>query len=198
MTTEFKHKRNRKHLSLVLVLSFYSKYTQGFLTRSSTSVSRECRYQLSESNEWTSDFDDFLQDDDGDMPTMSSIFKSRGTRDLSGIQSRQFSLGEDLVLSNFVGKMGFEEVTDWEYYYQNEEDPQDRKVVQPNPFDSEKPKRTRKSSGSVVSFFNFGSPHFEDILTSVLLVHRFEFFVGNSLGVWVVLYGQEDWIIGCW
>jgi hypothetical protein len=106
---------------------------------------------LSEDTEWTSDFDDFLQDDGGDMPQISSIFKSRGTRDLSGIQSRQFSLGQDLVLADFVGKMGFDEVTDWEYYYENEEDATDRKVVQPNPFDSDKPKRTRKSSGSVVS-----------------------------------------------
>ncbi len=60
-------------------------------------------------------------------------------------------VGEDMVLSDYVGTMGFDEVTDWEYYYQNEEDPEDRNVVQPNPFDSSKPKRTRKSSGSVVS-----------------------------------------------
>lgn len=105
--------------------------------------------------EWTSDFDDFIQENEGegDALKISSIFKSRSTRDLSAIQTRQFSLGPDLILSDFVGKMGFDEVTDWEYYYQNEEDPADRKVVQPNPFDSSKPKRTRKSSGSVVRVF---------------------------------------------
>lgn len=54
------------------------------------------------------------------------------------------------MLSDFVGNMGFDEVTDWEYYYQNEEDENDRKVVEPNPFDSATPKRTRQSSGSVV------------------------------------------------
>ena len=54
------------------------------------------------------------------------------------------------MLSDFVGNMGFDEVTDWEYYYQNEEDENDRKVVQPNPFDSATPRRTRSSSGSVV------------------------------------------------
>lgn len=105
-----------------------------------------------DSNKWTSDFDDFLSNDDDDVK-LSSIFKTRGTRDLSAIQTRQFSLGQDLVLSNFVGKMGFDEVTDWEYYYENERDPTDRKVVQPNPFDASKPKRTRKSSGSVVRVF---------------------------------------------
>jgi hypothetical protein len=107
------------------------------------------RLYLGDENEWTSDFDDF-QGDDEDALKLSSIFKSRGQRDLSAMQTRQFSLGEDLILSNFVGNMGFDEVTDWEYFYENEEDPMDRKVVQPNPFDTSKPKRTRKSSGSVV------------------------------------------------
>jgi hypothetical protein len=113
----------------------------------------DSRLQLAE-EEWTSDFDDFVQGDDDEFK-ISSIFKSRGMRDLSGIQTRLFSLGEDLILSDFVGNMGFDEVTDWEYYYENEEDPIDRKVVQPNPFDSSKPKRTRKSSGSVVSYSFF-------------------------------------------
>ena len=74
--------------------------------------------------EWTSDFDDFLQSDDDDSSSsssdslkISSIFKSRSARDLSGTQTRQFSLGPDIILSDFVGKMGFDEVTDWEYYY---------------------------------------------------------------------------------
>lgn len=73
--------------------------------------------------------------------------------DLSGVQTRQFSLGPDLVLSTFLGNMGFEEVTDWEYYLQDEEDPLNRQVVQPGLFDSSKPKRTRKASGSVVRLF---------------------------------------------
>jgi serine/threonine protein kinase len=38
-------------------------------------------------------------------------------------------------------------------YYQNMEDPTDRKVVQPNPFDKAQPRRTRTSSGSVVRIF---------------------------------------------
>jgi hypothetical protein len=35
--------------------------------------------------------------------------------DLSGCRARQFSLGADLVLSDFAGSMGFDEATDWEY-----------------------------------------------------------------------------------
>jgi hypothetical protein len=101
-------------------------------------------------SEWTSDFDDFVGDDDDSM-NISSIFKSRGSKDLTATQSRQFSLGRDLIISDFVGNMQFDEVTDWEYFYENEEDPSDRKIVNPNPFDSSKPKRTRSSSGSVVS-----------------------------------------------
>ena len=58
--------------------------------------------------------------------------------DWTAIQTRQFSLGQDLVLSNYVGNMGFDEVTDWEYYLQSEDGDDDREVVQPNPFDKSK------------------------------------------------------------
>jgi hypothetical protein len=92
-------------------------------------------------------------DDDDDTFDITK-FKNRATSiDLSACTSRQFSLGQDLVLSDYVGNMGFDEVTDWEYYYPNEDDPDDRQVVQPNPFDPAKPKRTRTSSGSVVRLF---------------------------------------------
>ena len=79
--------------------------------------------------------------------------------DRTGIRSRQFSLGADLVLSDYVGNLGFDEVTDWEYYYPGDDDDNDsttankRQVVQPNPFDKAQPKRTRVSSGSVVRIF---------------------------------------------
>ena len=142
-------------LSIATLHLHYLYFSSAFstCTRSKERWSRNSRLRLSDdSNKWTSDFDDFLSNDDDDVK-LSSIFKTRGTRDLSAIQTRQFSLGQDLVLSNFVGKMGFDEVTDWEYYYENERDPTDRKVVQPNPFDASKPKRTRKSSGSVVRVF---------------------------------------------
>lgn len=92
--------------------------------------------------------------DENDDTFDISKFKNRATSiDLSACTSRQFSLGQDLILSDYVGNMGFDEVTDWEYYYPNEDDPADRQVVQPNPFDPAKPKRTRTSSGSVVRLF---------------------------------------------
>jgi hypothetical protein len=98
--------------------------------------------------------DDRVTAGDDDDTFDISKFKARATSvDLSACTSRQFSLGQDLVLSAYVGNMGFDEVTDWEYYYPNEEDPSDRQVVQPNPFDPAKPKRTRTSSGSVVRLF---------------------------------------------
>lgn len=106
------------------------------------------------SSEWKSDFDDFVNDDDE-----SSIFfaqdmltQTNAVQDLSGCQARQFSLGTDLVLSDFAGSMGFDEVTDWEYYRQDD-DGRERQVVQPNPFDPAQPRRTRASSGSVVRIF---------------------------------------------
>ncbi|GAX21533.1 hypothetical protein FisN_6Hh423 [Fistulifera solaris] len=104
-------------------------------------------FRLYQQPEW-SDFDDFVGDETANL---SSFFASRPP-DNSACSTRQFSLGADLILSDFVGNMGFEEVTDWEYYYQDD-DQSNRKVVQPNPFDKSKPKRTRTSSGSVVRIF---------------------------------------------
>ena len=123
------------------------------LERASRSPRCASSLNLGGGSEWTSDFDDFLEDGESDAFLLSSVFKSRGVRDLTGTHTRQFSLGQDLILSDFVGNMGFDEVTDWEYFEVNEEDPSDRKIVQPNPFDNSKPKRTRKSSGSVVRVF---------------------------------------------
>jgi hypothetical protein len=74
---------------------------------------------------WTSDFDDFPsdnssgdsnQDDDDALETsFRTLFASKQDKDRTAIQSRQLSLGKDLVLENFVGTLGFDEVTDWEY-----------------------------------------------------------------------------------
>lgn len=110
------------------------------------------------SSEWKSDFDDFISDDDNEESMFFSaeeLFteQTKKMEDLSGCQSRQFSLGEDLILSDFAGSMGFDEVTDWEYYYDEDDGGDGRKVVQPNPLDPDQPKRTRESSGSVVRIF---------------------------------------------
>jgi len=135
---------------------------------------------------------DFFEDDDEDSDAFARLsqqqqfstksedigprrtksnHRNRSFVDLSGCSTRQFSLGYDVILTSFAGSLGFDEVTDWEYYYDfsEEEDDDDddrnknykidtsrlqsRKVVQPLPFDSTKPKRTRLSSGSVVRLF---------------------------------------------
>jgi hypothetical protein len=110
---------------------------------------------LSAKKEW-SDFDDFVGSsiDSGEsFDFVDLLNKKSGVVDLTGCQTRLFSLGPDLVLSNYVGSMSFDEVTDWEYYYPSEIDSNDRKVVQPNPLDSNQPRRTRTSSGSVIRIF---------------------------------------------
>lgn len=95
--------------------------------------------------EW-SDFDDFVgtnsinnnsnDDEESFADFIDLLNKKSGIIDLTGCQTRLFSLGTDLVLSNYIGSMSFDEVTDWEYYYPSEIDVDDRKVVQPNPLDS--------------------------------------------------------------
>jgi hypothetical protein len=61
-------------------------------------------FRLYQQPEW-SDFDDFVGDETANL---SSFFASRPP-DNSACSTRQFSLGADLILSDFVGNMGFEE-----------------------------------------------------------------------------------------
>ena len=126
------------------------------------------------SSEWTSDFDDFyISDDDDDdgsqrrgadngflLSEFLPSLNKQNEQDLSGCKVRQFSLGQDVVLTDYAGSMGFDEVIDWQYYYPSDDDDDDngrdernRQVVQPNPLDPNQPKRTRESSGSVVRIF---------------------------------------------
>lgn len=82
--------------------------------------------------------DDIVPDGDSQLTNFAQLFQERsGSIDWTAIQTRQFSLGRDLLLTEYVGNMGFDEVTDWEYYYPSE-DGDDRQVVQPNPLDSSK------------------------------------------------------------
>ncbi len=123
--------------------------------------------------EWTSDFDGYIggdstndealdyddNDNDDDIDdknpsqTFTKLFTSSKNRDLTAVQTRLFSLGQDLIVNDYIGNMGFEEVTDWEYYYQDEDNRDERTTVNPNPFDASKPKRTRVNSGSVIRVF---------------------------------------------
>lgn len=132
-------------LCFCLVLSI----TQAFLP-----LYKGHRFVLSRAaNEWKGDFEDYFDDGQDDSLLISNLFpQATRLEDRSGAQVRQFILGQDLVLSNYAGSMGFDEVTDWEYY-QQDEDGDDRRAVQPNPMDPAQPKRTRASSGSVVRVF---------------------------------------------
>jgi len=116
------------------------------------SIQKSQRYSFKcSANEWKGDFDDYFEENQELL--ISDLFPQVAKpEDRSGTQVRQFILGQDVVLSNYVGSMGFDEVTDWEYYRQDE-DGNDRKAVQPNPMDPSQPKRTRASSGSVVRIF---------------------------------------------
>ena len=88
--------------------------------------------------------------------------------DLTGSTEREFSLGRDVILSNYAGSLGFDQITDWQYYTVDvEEDDDDgyyskrrteggeqrRTPVSPRPMDPSQPSRTRSSSGSVVRIF---------------------------------------------
>jgi len=87
-----------------------------------------------------------------------STFTSVKDVDLSGATYRQFFLGADVELTDFIGSLGFDEIVDWEYYDQTSEEAspradKSRAVVEPSPFDPTKPKRTRSSSGSVIRLY---------------------------------------------
>jgi len=77
--------------------------------------------------------------------------------DRSACRTRRFSLGAEVVLDRYLGTLGFQEVTDWQYYMTDQdEDGQtvgDRQKISPNPFDPKQPRRTRQSSGSVLRLF---------------------------------------------
>ena len=104
------------------------------------------------------DDDFFFEDEDSEL--IFSATQNQQKKDFSGCSIRQFNLGFDIILSDYIGSMGFEEVTDWEYYQsQPSASPSSpyndstRKVVDPPPFDPNAPKRTREKSGSVVRIF---------------------------------------------
>ncbi|KAL7481858.1 hypothetical protein ACHAW6_007532 [Cyclotella cf. meneghiniana] len=88
----------------------------------------------------------------------STLTSTLSIDDLTGSNLRQFSLGSDLVVSDYAGSLGFDRVTDWQYYLQgvddrgNIDDTEQRIPVNPR-MDPSKPARTRSSSGAVVRLF---------------------------------------------
>ena len=95
--------------------------------------------------------DDDEEDDDGTTSTDTSLseFLSNGggtakdkqNEDLTAVRTRLFSLGEDLIIQDYVGTLGFEEVTDWQYYYQDVDE-------DGNPVDEDDNKNNYKSKVS--------------------------------------------------
>ena len=97
------------------------------------------------------DFDDG-EDRNSDEFVSIPLPKPDASEDLTGCSLREFSFGPDVMLSDYAGSMGFDEVTDWQYYsvdgYSGEKTP-----TNPNPLDPSQPVRTREKSGSVVRLF---------------------------------------------
>lgn len=80
--------------------------------------------------------------------------------DRSACRTRKFSLGPEVILDRYLGTLGFQEVTDWQYYVTDQDqdgqivDGGDRREkVSPNPLDPSQPRRTRQSSGSIMRLF---------------------------------------------
>ncbi|KAL9186794.1 hypothetical protein ACHAXT_010514 [Thalassiosira profunda] len=98
---------------------------------------------------------DFDDDEDGTQNrelVSIPLPKTDATEDLTGATLREFSFGPDIMLSNYAGSLGFDQVTDWQYYATDEYSGE-RTPVSPRPMDPSQPARTRSSSGSVVRLF---------------------------------------------
>jgi serine/threonine protein kinase len=148
-------KRFNAFLTLMLSASF--SQVQGFtLSRRSSMLSKPMLQKRNmvpiDSDPIDFDDEDFFDDEDSQMFAQVTEKQQIQSRDLSGCSKRQFNLGYDLILTDFSGSLGFEEVTDWEYYQPSLLN-NERKIVEPPPFDPNLPKRTREKSGSVVRIF---------------------------------------------
>ena len=102
------------------------------------------------------DFDDSTIDNLGDKDDI--LASTSQSDDLTGCTTRQFSFGSSLLLSSYVGSLGYDRVTDWQYYLQTVDEDgnvmDDEERVPVNPLmDPNKPSRTRNKSGSVVRVF---------------------------------------------
>eukprot|EP00984_Skeletonema_dohrnii_P011488 scaffold4593_cov74-Skeletonema_dohrnii-CCMP3373.AAC.1 len=86
------------------------------------------------------------------IPLPKSSSTDTSNNDLTGALSREFTLGRDLLLSDYAGSLGFDQVTDWQYYTTDLATGQ-REDKAANPFDPNQPSRTRSKSGSVVRIF---------------------------------------------
>ena len=99
-----------------------------------------------------------------DLPPSSSteqavVLPPQLVTDRSACRTRRFSLGREVVLDRYLGTLGFQEITDWQYYLTDQDEETGkivgdrREKVTPNPLDPKQPRRTRQSSGSVLRLF---------------------------------------------
>ena len=98
-----------------------------------TARKKKNKTKPSKNSDTRNDLEELVYDDDdeddGTTSTSTSLseFLSNGggtakdkqNEDLTAVRTRLFSLGEDLIIQDYVGTLGFEEVTDWQYYYQD-------------------------------------------------------------------------------
>jgi hypothetical protein len=167
--------------SLAIVVSILAVAAQAWMPARSlrlTTTTTRLRQQSPGKDEPLeyNDFDDFIGDSfdseskftagdkiekDEDVPDTSekteAVVVPQLVPDRSACRTRRFSLGREVILDRYLGTLGFEEVTDWQYYMTDQdEDGQtvgEREKVSPNPFDPAQPRRTRQSSGSVLRLF---------------------------------------------
>ena len=101
--------KTRPALLTLLVIARVSPAV-AFLSPASVSRATRSTTCFLDSTEWTSDFDDFVDEDEESSMDFAQIFQKRaGPPDYTAIQTRQFSMGQDLILVDFVGNMGFDE-----------------------------------------------------------------------------------------
>ena len=138
-------------LAVLIIISVVSPMT-AFSFRYIRSSSRDLIRKEREDSALSSSsrrFND--EDDEFNLSSGSTMNKV----DLTGCTVRQFSLGYDITITRFSGSMGFDEVTDWDYFTNPYEakNELERDIIQPPPLDPTKPKRTKSSSGGVVRLF---------------------------------------------
>lgn len=99
------------------------------------------------------DDDDVIKEELISIPLPKSATASNNYIDFTGGTYREFTLGRDLLLSDYAGSLGYDQVTDWQYYTADMVTGEKLSNTSPNPFDPNQPSRTRSKSGSIVRIF---------------------------------------------
>jgi len=97
-------------LRFVGLLVSIDQFTQGWVVVAPFARQTPFKSTALQAEEW-SDFADYDNDFDDDKPLdFGKLLQDRTkSLDYTAIQTRQFSLGKDLVVNGYVGSMGFDE-----------------------------------------------------------------------------------------